>query len=552
MAGTRRFDPPTALVTLLTAAFAAWTVSGLGGPGVTQAVSNLATAAVTIAAGAACLVRAWRRRGRAGAAWAGIGLGSLSYAAGEVAWGWTQTVRGEHLTFPGPPDAGYLAMVPLMATGLLLIPDSRRSAAHRVRGLVDGLIIGCCLLLISWMLVLRPVAGTGTPGSPELAVLLAYPLGDVVLVTVVLSLHSVRRLGDRSARPLRLIGAASVIIGITDLVYAYVSLRGAYTSGGVLDTGWFLGFALVLLAALRPASAAAEPVDARPARTAERAGGSLVPYVAVLAAVTCSIADFARSGYVDEFSGTCRSMLIVLIVARQLLTLLENRRLARRLESRVGARTAELRASELRFRALVRHSSDSVAVIDTDSTIRYQSESVERIFGWPAAALLGRRLVDVAGPLAGPGIAAAIESAAAGPRSVTVVEVPVRHRDGRTRLAEMTITNLRDDPAVRGLVLNTRDVHDAQELQDRLVHEAYHDRLTGLPARALFHERVAEAIERGRGADHAAVLLLDLDDFKGVNDSLGHAAGDVLLRQVAERLRAAVREEDEVARLGGD
>jgi len=548
MAGARRPDPATALVVLSAAVFAAWMLTGLGGSAVTQTVSNLATAAVTIAAGTACLVRATRRRGRAGAAWTGIGLGALSYGAGEAAWAWLQTVHGEHIPFPGLPDAGYLAMVPLMAAGLVLIPDNRRSAAHRVRGIVDGLTIGCSLLLISWMLVLRPVAGAGAPGSPEIAVLLAYPLGDVVLVTVVLSLHRVLNPGARGAGPLRLIGAAAAIIGVTDLVYAYVSLRGAYTSGGVLDTGWFLGFGLVLLAALRPEA----PGGPGPERAPDRTIGSLAPYVAVLAAVVCSVADFARTGTVDDFSAACRTVLILLIVARQLLTLLENRRLARRLESRVGARTAELRASELRFRALVRHSSDSVAVVDADSTVRYQSDSVERIFGWPAEALLGRRLVEISGPVAGPRIAAAIEAAAAGPRTVTVVEVPVRHRDGRTRLAEMTVTNLLDDPAVHGFVLNTRDVHDAQELQDRLVHEAYHDRLTGLPARALFRERVAEAIERGRGADHAAVLLLDLDGFKGVNDSLGHAAGDVLLRQVAERLRAAVREEDEVARFGGD
>ncbi|MGA5298926.1 putative bifunctional diguanylate cyclase/phosphodiesterase [Nucisporomicrobium flavum] len=550
MAGARRPDAATVLVALLAAAFAACTAAGPGGSGLTQAVSNVATAVAATAAGVACLVRGVRVRGRAGAAWAGVGLGSLAYASGEWVWTWIQTVRAEPVPFPGLPDAGYLAMVPLMAGGLLLIPGGRRSAAYRARGVVDGLLIGCSLLLISWMLVLRPAAENAGRGTGGFGVLLAYPLGDVVLVTVVLSLRAGLTRGSPHVRTLRLIGAAAVLIGLTDSVYAYVSLRGTYASGGVLDTGWFLGFGLILLAAVRP-----DGTRRRGRTPAGRIGErplTLLPYAAVLAALAGSVADFAVSGQVDPFIGGCRSALIVLAVVRQLLTLRENRHLSRRLESRVGARTAELRASEQRFRALVRHSSDSVAVIEPDSTIRYQSDSVERVFGWPAHALLGHRLVHIAGAEAGPCIAAAIEQSGAEPRTATVIEVPVRHRDGRVRLAEMTVTNLRDDPAVRGFVLNTRDVHDARELQDRIVHEAYHDRLTGLPARALFRERAAEALDRGRGADHAAVLLLDLDGFKGVNDSLGHAAGDLLLRQVAERLRAAVREEDLVARLGGD
>jgi diguanylate cyclase (GGDEF)-like protein len=114
------------------------------------------------------------------------------------------------------------------------------------------------------------------------------------------------------------------------------------------------------------------------------------------------------------------------------------------------------------------------------------------------------------------------------------------------------MTNLLDDPSVNGLVLNTRDIHDEAELQEQLVHEAYHDSLTGLTSRALFRERLAEAHALSARHEDVAVLFLDLDGFKEVNDSLGHAAGDQLLVQVAERLRHAVRDGDTVARFGGD
>ena len=133
-----------------------------------------------------------------------------------------------------------------------------------------------------------------------------------------------------------------------------------------------------------------------------------------------------------------------------------------------------------------------------------------------------------------------------------MIEVPLVHADGRVRQAEMTVTNLLDDPSVHGLVLNTRDVSERKELEDQLIHEAFHDALTKLANRALFKDRVTQALVRRPTGSTVAVLFLDLDGFKEVNDSLGHAAGDDLLIKVAERLGAAVRPEDTVARFGGD
>ncbi|MFI5935202.1 putative bifunctional diguanylate cyclase/phosphodiesterase [Actinoplanes sp. NPDC051494] len=548
MAGLRR-SPCTILVGLLVALFAACMWLAPGGSAVTVLVSNIASVLMTVAAGGAALARAARRGGRMGITWAGIGLGCFSYAYGEASWAWTESVEGHAVSSPGPADLGYLGMVPLIVLGLLFVPVARQSLANRVRGIVDGLMIACSLLLISWIAVLHPLIEAGSDSTLGLVVLLAYPLGDVVLVTVVLyTLAQLRRQGQDSG-PLMLIGAAMVVVGVADSAYAYLTLHGTYSSGGLLDLGWFLCFALVLLAALHPdpgPAAGPDPV------LATQPFAVLVPYAAVVIALVCSVVFYAVAGRADAFYSYSRSALILLIVVRQLLTLLENRHLTRDLEDRVGARSAQLTVSEARFRALVQQSSDSVAIIDADSTIRYQSDSVKKVFGWTPEHLVGRRLTDLVEPAGRAALGTAIAAALRAPGRAMVLELPVRHRDDTVRLAEMTVTNLLDVPGIHGLVLNTRDVHDQKELQERLVHEAYHDSLTGLASRALFHVRVEEAAAGWTRTDEVAILVLDLDGFKQINDSLGHAAGDQLLVQVAERIRAVVREDDTVARIGGD
>ena len=551
-----RRHPTTPLVTLITAGFAAYMGTGAGAA-FERSLSGIATFLMATAAGVACMIRAYGRPGRMRWAWIGIGLGALSYAFGEGARTWLETVGGPVVAFPSLPDVGYLGMVPLIAGGLLMVPVARQSVANRVRSAVDGLMIAASLLLINWIFVIKPLIVAGGDTVTARYVILAYPIGDVVLVTVVLYMLALLRRGAQDSVPLMLIGAAMLTIGVTDSAYAHFALGGSHSSYRLLDIGWFAGFALVLLAARRPRHVTPpkleEDREAGEVADDRQPFAILVPYAAVLGALFVSVVWYALSGHGDAFFWWCRSILILLIVGRQLLTLLENRHLTAYLESRVAKRTADLYASEQRFRALVQQSSESVAVVEPDSTIRYQSESIERIFGYPAALVVGKRLVDIAGHRASPRIAAGIESVLGVPYASTTIEVVFQHHtQGLVRQAEMTITNLMDDASVNGIVLNTRDVSDAKELQEQLVHEAYHDGLTELASRALFRERLEQALEGCRRTDDVAILFLDLDGFKEVNDSLGHAAGDQLLRQVAGRLRESVRDGDTVARFGGD
>ena len=132
-------------------------------------------------------------------------------------------------------------------------------------------------------------------------------------------------------------------------------------------------------------------------------------------------------------------------------------------------------------------------------------------------------------------------------------EFRIKHADGSWRWIEAVGKNLLDDPAVGGVVVNYRDITTRKELEDELRHQAFHDSLTGLANRALFVDRLEHALSLSQRAPRpVAVLFVDLDDFKTINDSLGHGEGDAILERVAERLRGALRDGDTLARMGGD
>jgi diguanylate cyclase (GGDEF)-like protein/PAS domain S-box-containing protein len=214
--------------------------------------------------------------------------------------------------------------------------------------------------------------------------------------------------------------------------------------------------------------------------------------------------------------------------------------------------TRVLRQNEARFRSLVQNASDIIVVLDEQQVVRYVSPSIERVLGYQPDALVGTSVLD---SVHEDDVAQVkVDWSGVGWRGAhRPVELRVLHANGSWRSIEAVATNLVDDPGVNGIVINARDSTDRRHLEEELTRQAFHDVLTGLPNRALFMDRLGQALARaGRHGTSLAILFLDLDNFKVVNDSLGHQVGDQLLCAVAERLHACVRQQDTVARLGGD
>jgi diguanylate cyclase (GGDEF)-like protein/PAS domain S-box-containing protein len=222
------------------------------------------------------------------------------------------------------------------------------------------------------------------------------------------------------------------------------------------------------------------------------------------------------------------------------------------LESAALTEDLLMQQSERRFASLVQNATDIVMVLDPDTSIRYSSPSVQRVLGFRPDVLEGERFIELVHPDDKTRVMSFLTSMS-GDGETGLMEFQLQAHDRRFLVAETLRTNLLHDDNVRGIVLNTRDITERKQLEEQLRHQAFHDSVTNLANRALFNDRVEHAIERQeRDGKPIAALVMDLDDFKTINDSLGHAAGDALLFEVGERLKECLRAADTAARLGGD
>jgi diguanylate cyclase (GGDEF)-like protein/PAS domain S-box-containing protein len=206
---------------------------------------------------------------------------------------------------------------------------------------------------------------------------------------------------------------------------------------------------------------------------------------------------------------------------------------------------------EHRLAALVRNASDVVAVCEADATVIFVTPSCRTVLGIEADSLIGTKLTRLVHTS---DLDVLLQQlAGVGASSDALIALRMEHADGRMRYMEGTLSNLLADESVGGLVLNLRDVTARRELEDRLSFQAFHDSLTGMANRQLFNDRLEHALIRRTGTPLPLVVLFcDLDDFKAINDSCGHGAGDQVLVEVGARLRSVIRAGDTAARLGGD
>ena len=256
-----RSSTTTAQTTVLVVS-AAWCAGllALGGTSAAQTMSNVGLALIALAAAAVAVARGRRDDGPERRSWLLLGGGVGAWGAGQLIWTWYESVLGREVPFPSPADVGYLGLPPLAAAALLALPLAAPTLAGRLRTLLDGLMVAGSVLLCSWILVLGPVFRAGGESRLTQSISLAYPLGDVVVITIVVYTWLRARHGTRQiSLSLPLVGTGLMAFAVADSGFTIQTTADVYSSGNVIDLGWFLGFALILLAALRTPRARPAP-----------------------------------------------------------------------------------------------------------------------------------------------------------------------------------------------------------------------------------------------------------------------------------------------------
>ncbi|MDK1344069.1 EAL domain-containing protein [Streptomyces sp. 378] len=560
------------VLALVCAVYAIGAALGWGSNEVALFMGDFGLSAAAGTAAVSCFLYARSRRTRFRSAWLLFGLSSTMAALGNLVWGWYEVVLGLPVPSPSYADLFFLCFAPPAIVGLLVLAKRPVTKAGWVCLGLDAWLIGGSLLTLAWSLALAQAARSEGPGVTHIALSLAYPLLDIALVSMVLALHFRRSAVNRSAVNTA-IGALALTV-MCDALFTSPLMRYDYRSGQLLDAGWFAGS---LLLAYAPWAGTRDADRHGTGHTrvvhehvpGQRGGshqvplpgtehsrypasrpiaGSLAALTPYLAAAVCTLGilyNVLNGRSVDRVVLLTGGTVVLALVVRQGIMLLDNITL-----------TQELAQKENHFRSLVQGSSDVIMIAAPSGVLRYVSPAAAGVYGRSAEELVGTELAGLIHPEdLGCLVHEVRRFLAAHPveEPTTRIECRFRSGDGGWLNVESTVNRHHG-----GLIFNSRDVTERVRLQAQLQHNAEHDPLTDLPNRALFTKRVQHALSGRRASDrgvalrNTAVLFIDLDGFKAVNDTIGHQAGDELLVQAARRLQESVRHGDTASRLGGD
>jgi diguanylate cyclase (GGDEF)-like protein len=512
-----------AVLGVLLLAYAAFLVLDIGDPigGFWDRIYN----AIEYLAGAICLLRGLsQREERRG--WILLALGIFCFALGDLYWTLFLKHKDE-IPVPSPADAGFLLFYPLAYGALVVLVRAR--ADRFTPGLwLEGLIGSAAVAAIGAALLQKPIEAS-TGGTPlTVAASIAYPLADILLFSLVVGVLILT--GVRTGWTWFVTALGFAIFAVTDAVYGYQTAAGTYVDNTILDIGWPLAFSLFAFAAW---------LSAARVKTSRLEGWQSAVLPGMFGVLSLAVLIYASFTDVYHVAVVLAGVSLLAVLARMALLV------AQRLRT-VG----ELGASEERYRALVRSVPDTLITL-FDKTLKlvfYDGAGLDA--DMRTALARGQNGADIAEPAQRAELDARLRDGLAGLYVTHEISFPAT--TGRVWSLEIG-PYCPDGHRIDGVFCVARNVTGRREAERQLAHQALHDSLTGLANRVLFMDRLDQALARlQRHASPLALLFVDLDHFKVVNDSLGHAAGDEVLVQASERLRRALRPTDTIARFGGD
>ncbi len=491
-----------------------------------------AVAQAPLGAVAACFaLRASRRvgPGQLRRAWLLIALALAAQAAGALLELGTELGGGE-LPYPSTADVLYLGFYPLMMVGVLSFPALRRTGRQTLELALDCAIVGLGAAAAFTYFLLGPSA-LDSSSALEAIVTVAYPVADTILIVALAAAVLTSPLPPLRS-PLRWLVVAIGLLVLGDLVWGYAVLHGTYNAESILNIAYELSTACFIVAATKQRSGVLEA----PGRAAEGMRNGWLPYLAIFAAVAIFIRmDIGAPFFPNVLITAITALVVMLIITRQIVSLRDLWQSRRRLTE--AQEIAQLGSWDWD--------------LDRDR-VEFSAEGARLLGVEPGVSMTFAEAEDLIEPEDRAAVGRALETAI-GDRHSFALETRLRGTDSGPRnlhcRADATIRN----GAVTRFQGTIQDITDRKRMEAQLEYQADHDPLTGLYNRRRFAGELERALRFvSRYGRQGAVLMIDVDNFKTVNDSHGHAGGDRILKGVATAIAARTRETDVFARFGGD
>jgi diguanylate cyclase (GGDEF)-like protein/PAS domain S-box-containing protein len=496
----------------------------LGSPGRETTVSNVLVTTVIAAAGTATLLGAFTRPARARAPWLVLGSGILSYAIG---FGFFFFVQKSLTVFPSTADFFWLAFYPCVVAALALLARAQRRS-DRLGISLDAAIIALAIAALGYDLIFDELVNVGQ-ATAVVGGQLSYSVLDFAVLIMLVLVCAPSRF--KVGKAYLALGTGMLLLLASDIVVVKQIADNTYMPGTLLDAGWPAGMLILGLASRLGTSL--EGVGALRSRSL---------YAAITAAFLIGLGELLVETLNEQhpIPIALSTLVLCLILVRLVFAVRENDRLARDNEGIVTAAGEGIFRTDLRGR------------------VTYANPAALEMLGYSLAEVLGHHSHRLFHHTRSNGTPYPPSECPAG-KTLTegathrITDELFWRKDGSSIAVDYTSAPIREHGRIVGAVVVFDDVTHQRQMKEQLRHQADHDSLTGLYNRRRFAEEVSEQLAYAQRYERpGAMLLLDLDSFKFVNDSYGHPAGDKLLCGIAAILIATVRETDVVARIGGD
>ncbi len=461
--------------------------------------------------------------------WFWFAVGTFTYFIGDLIWMYQESILHRTIPFPDYSDIFYVLQIFFYLIGLIRYFSRLRNALRSVQLVFEMMIIMIAAFSLSYYFIIEPLLNNNEFTGVFLTIAIGYPLGDIALLTgALLILFSIKELPIRSSLSVIIVGLLVQIVSDTGYMY---SLFGTYyNSGSSFDPLFTLSLLIVSLSSMMTQES---PIADSTKESKYELFKLYIPYAAFLVLISFSI-WLDHHNYVLAFGSI---LSVLLILARQIIILTRYKRLLK---------TAA--ADKQKFMSLFKYHPDAAMTLDLEGTIIEINDAFVRIAYEPVQSFLGASFFHIF-PEKRKVVERSFLAALQGQHQS--FEVDYLDNAGNKYYYSVTFIPIYIDKNVAGVFVISKDITNKIASTERIQFLAYHDSLTGLANRAYFEETLKQKLAASNRCD-MAVIFIDFDRFKVINDSLGHDAGDELLLSIAARLSSVIRRGDVLARLGGD